>query len=535
MCITGMEGPPIVADAHLHLARTQRRIRGEKLPTLVEKRACVGLCQEYQALRDRALRERIGREEHHMHRHQGDHDDATLPVHGSALATVKMGQTGTSSAMRTFAIPNMNIPANDPKLTSWIPVPANSDFPIQNIPFGSGSSDGEAFDVMTRIGDHALNLSALAEAGLIEGTEFMGKTDFVGELSSLLFAGPELMRTLRQRISELLRDDPANARHRGTIERALLPVDKVVMDVPSIIGDYTDFYSSRQHAYNVGVMFRDPANALLPNWLHLPVGYHGRASSIIPSGTGFQRPCGQYKPSPDAAPVFGPSRQLDFELEMGFLTYEGKDLGERISTAEAEDYIFGLTLFNDWSARDIQAWEYVPLGPFLGKNFASSISPWVVTLDALEPFRVPGPVQDPPVLPYLQYSGNKHYDIKLEVAIRTAGGSETVICRSNFKHLYWNMAQQLAHHTVNGCNVKAGDLIASGTISGDTPDSYGSMLELAWKGTKPLKLNDGSERKFIEDGDTVIMRGYCEKDGLRIGFGSVEGTVLPARLSAVAE
>ncbi|MBP7408648.1 MAG: fumarylacetoacetase, partial [Flavobacteriales bacterium] len=311
-------------------------------------------------------------------------------------------------------------------------------------------------------------------------------------------------------------------------QKALVPASEVTMHVAAHIGDYTDFYSSRQHAYNVGCMFRDPANALLPNWLHLPVGYHGRASSILATEVNFHRPCGQFKPAPDAAPVFGPTRQLDFELEMGFLTYEGKPIGQRIATAEAEDHIFGLALFNDWSARDIQAWEYVPLGPFLGKNFASSISPWVVTLDALEPFRVPGPVQDPAVLPYLHYTGNKHYDIRLEVAILNASGSETIISRSNFKHLYWNMAQQLAHHTVNGCNVRAGDLMASGTISGDAPESYGSMLELAWKGTKPVKLNDGSERTFIEDGDTVIMRGYCAKDGLRIGFGEVRATVLPA-------
>jgi fumarylacetoacetase len=422
----------------------------------------------------------------------------------------------------------MSLSPNDPSLRSWLPVPAGSDFPIQNIPFGAGAVDGEAARVLTRIGDQAIDLRMLAQAKLITGSDLMGEIDFEHDLSSLLLGGPELMRSLRQRLSELLRDDPANAKHRATIEKALIPIGQLEMEVPATIGDYTDFYSSRQHAYNVGVMFRDPANALLPNWLHLPVGYHGRASSIIPSGQPIIRPCGQYKPSPDAAPVFGPSRQLDFELEVGFLTYEGKDLGERISTAEAEEHIFGLALFNDWSARDIQAWEYVPLGPFLGKNFASSISPWVVMLDALEPFRVPGPVQEPAVLPYLRYAGHKHYDIMLEVAIRTAGGSETVICRSNHKHLYWNMAQQLAHHTVNGCNVRAGDLMASGTISGDAPDSYGSMLELAWKGTRPVKLSDGSERRFIEDGDTVIMRGYAEKDGLRIGFGEVRSTVLPA-------
>jgi len=422
----------------------------------------------------------------------------------------------------------MSIPVNDPSLRSWLPVPEGSDFPIQNIPFGIGGAEEDHDAVLTRIGDTIVDLSALFELGLLDGLGFRSRIQLQDGLNDLLMRGSGAIGPLRLRLSQLLRDDPANGFQRDTVRKAVRPVSEMTMRLPCAIGDYTDFYSSRQHAYNVGCMFRDPANALLPNWLHLPVGYHGRASSIIASGENFHRPCGQYKPSPDAAPIFGPSRQLDFELEVGFFTYEGKELGQRISTAEAEDHIFGLALFNDWSARDIQAWEYVPLGPFLGKNFASSISHWVVTLDALEPFRVPGPVQDPAVLPYLQYTGNKHYDIKLEVAILTAGGSETVISRSNFRHLYWNMAQQLAHHTVNGCNVNAGDLMASGTISGDTPESYGSMLELAWKGTKPVKLADGTERKFIEDGDTVIMRGYCEKDGSRIGFGEVRSTVLPA-------
>lgn len=422
-----------------------------------------------------------------------------------------------------------NIPANDPTLRSWIEVPASSDFPIQNLPFGSGTVDGDSYTVMTRIGDTVVDLNLLLDLGLLEPTPLFGDTVFYGGLESLMLEGPQVVRAIRHRLSELLRDDKAlNGMHREAIRRTCFEVDEVTMDVPAVIGDYTDFYSSRQHAYNVGVMFRDPANALLPNWLHLPVGYHGRASSIIASGTPFHRPKGQFKPAPDAAPVFGPSRQLDFELEMGFFTYEGKDLGQSISTAEAEDHIFGLALFNDWSARDIQAWEYVPLGPFLGKNFASSISPWVVTLDALEPFRVAGPVQEPAVLPYLQYTGHKHYDIQLEVVLRTEQGVETTICRSNYKHLYWNMAQQLAHHTVNGCNVRAGDLMASGTISGDTPDSFGSMLELAWKGTKPLTLADGTERRFIHDGDTVVLRGFTEKDGVRIGFGEVSAKVLPA-------
>ena len=271
-------------------------------------------------------------------------------------------------------------------------------------------------------------------------------------------------------------------------------------------------------------MFRDPENALLPNWKHMPVAYHGRASSIVVSGTPVKRPHGQLKPADDQPPVYGPSRLLDFELEMAFITYPGKGLGEPITTAEAEDYIFGMVIFNDWSARDIQKWEYVPLGPFLGKNFASSISPWVVTLDALEPYRVAGPVQDPEVLPYLEYEGDSHYDLDLEVEIVPPNGQGKVVCRSNFKHMYWNMRQQLAHHTVNGCNIRGGDIIASGTISGPDEGSFGSMLEISWKGTKPVAMPDGTERKFIQDGDTVVMRA---SKGL-IGFGEVSGELKPA-------
>ena len=422
----------------------------------------------------------------------------------------------------------MNIPANDPALRSWVDVPANSDFPIQNLPFGVGSKDGEDFIAYSRIGDLAIDLYALWEMELIQAVAEQDGTEYIDRLNGLLLEGPEPVRALRQRLSELLRHDVHPA-VRDKMRQAMIPVQELEMDVPVHIGDYTDFYSSRQHAYNVGCMFRDPANALLPNWLHLPVGYHGRASSIVVSGTPIRRPMGQYKPNPDEAPVFSPTRQLDMELEVGFITYDGNELGERISTTEAESRIFGLVLFNDWSARDIQAWEYVPLGPFLGKNFGSSISPWVVTLDALEPFRVEGPKQDPTPLPYLQLPGAHTFDIALEAGIATPDGKETVICRSNFKHLYWSMAQQLAHHTANGCNVNAGDLMASGTISGDTPDSYGSLLELTWKGTKPLKLHDGTERKFLNDGDTLVMRGHCEKNGVRIGFGEVRGEILPAK------
>ncbi|MCW5898899.1 MAG: fumarylacetoacetase [Flavobacteriales bacterium] len=423
----------------------------------------------------------------------------------------------------------MTIPANDPALRSWVPAPPGSDFPIQNIPFGIGSWNGEPPVPVTRIGDTVVDLSILAEAGLLDGTGIPREAFLAPHLNEVMKGGKAGMRALRERLSELLRHDHATLRDDNTLrEDALLPVDQVTMHLPVTIGDYTDFYSSREHATNVGTMFRDPQNALLPNWLHLPVGYHGRASSIIPSGQAIHRPMGQRRPDPEQPPVFGPTVQLDFELEVAFITFDGKPLGQRISAAEAEDHIFGLVLFNDWSARDIQAWEYVPLGPFLAKNFASSISPWVVTLDALEPFRVPGPPQDPRPLPYLRTEGAHGLDIALEVAIAPQGGAETTVCRSNFRYMYWSMAQQLAHHTVNGCNIRSGDLMASGTISGPAPDSYGSMLELTWRGTRPLALADGSERKFIADGDTVVMRGHGEKNGTRIGFGEVRAQVLPA-------
>ena len=428
----------------------------------------------------------------------------------------------------TFAAA-MLITPNDPSLRSWIAVPKGSDFPIQNLPLGVAAWNGEPPVPCTRIGDTVVDLSILADVALLDGLGIPREAFLEPTLNAIMACGKPAVRALRQRLSELLCEGDATFRDDNALrEDALLPLDQVVMHLPVSIGDYTDFYSSRQHAYNVGCMFRDPNNALLPNWLHLPVGYHGRSSSIVVSGTPIRRPMGQYKPTPDAAPEFGATRQLDMELEVGFITFTGKPLGERISTAEAEDHIMGLVLFNDWSARDIQAWEYVPLGPFLGKNFGSSMSPWVVLLDALEPFRVASPVKDPPVLPYLQQQGPRHFDIALEASIATKDRQETVICRSNFKHLYWSMAQQLAHHTVNGCNVRCGDLMASGTISGDTEDSYGSLLELTWKGTKPLKLHDGTERKFLLDGDTLVMRGHCEREGIRIGFGEVRGEVLPA-------
>jgi fumarylacetoacetase len=424
----------------------------------------------------------------------------------------------------------MKLPANDPALRTWADVPAGSDFPVQNLPFGIYSDARGPARPASRIGDTVVDLGLLAQAGLLDGLGLEHGVFVASDLNPLLAHGRQGTRKLRQRLSDLLTGTDPRLRNDADLRsKAFVDITTVRMHLPVHIGDYTDFYSSRQHAYNVGCMFRDPANALLPNWLHLPVGYHGRASSIVVSGTPIRRPMGQYKPAPDAPPVFGPTRQLDMELEVAFITYEGNALGDRISTADAEDRIFGLVLFNDWSARDIQAWEYVPLGPFLGKNFGSSMSPWVVTLDALEPFRVGSPVQDPPVLPYLRQEGTHHFDIALEAAIGTPDGRETLICRSNFRHLYWSMAQQLAHHTVNGCNVRAGDVMASGTISGDTEDSYGSLLELTWKGTKPLTLRDGTERKFLLDGDTLIMRGHAERDGVRVGFGEVRGQVLPAK------
>jgi fumarylacetoacetase len=345
-------------------------------------------------------------------------------------------------------------------------------------------------------------------------------------LNDFISLGKEITSKVRKDIQHWLQDDASPLAGKPEL---FVKQSEAQMHMPLHVGDYTDFYSSIEHATNVGKMFRDPENALLPNWKHIPVGYHGRASSIIISGQPIHRPKGQTLPKDAEKPVFGPSQRLDFELEMGFVVGKDTKLGESVSTSEAEDYIFGLVLFNDWSARDIQKWEYVPLGPFLAKNFASSISPWIVTLDALEPFRVEGPEQKPEVLPYLQFEGKRNYDVSLEVALAPEGGEAETICRSNFKYMYWNMAQQLAHHTVNGCNINIGDMMASGTISGKDENSYGSMLELAWMGTKPIKLKDGSERKFINDGDTVIMRGYAEKDGKRVGFGEVRTKVLPAK------
>jgi fumarylacetoacetase len=419
--------------------------------------------------------------------------------------------------------------ANDPTLKSWIEVPSNSDFPIQNLPFGIFKTQSSTPRVGVAIGDYVLDLLLLNKLGFLTDFKIDDSVFDTQYLNDFIGMGKPFCSLFRLRISNLLNENNPELRdNKDARARVLHYKNNVQMQLPVKIGDYTDFYSSIDHATNVGTMFRDPANALLPNWKHLPVGYHGRASSIVVSGTSFHRPKGQTKPADSEAPFFGPCKSLDFELEMAFVIGKPTQLGQSISTADADDYIFGLTLFNDWSARDIQTWEYVPLGPFLAKNFASTISPWIVTLDALEPFRTAGYKQEPNVLPYLEYKGDNNIDINLEVVIQPEKGEENLICTSNYKFMYWTMEQQLAHHTSNGCNVNIGDLMASGTISGPTANSYGSMLELAWKGTKPIKLSDGTERKFINDNDTVIMRGYCEKDGVRVGFGEAIGKVLPA-------
>jgi len=404
-----------------------------------------------------------------------------------------------------------------------IDIPENSDFSIYNIPFGIFSTEDRSPRAGVAVGEHILDLVAVAKLDVFDFNTAVLEKEVLNDFISL---GKPVTNKVRKKIQHWLQDE--NSMLAGKPELFVLQ-SEAQMHIPVYIGDYTDFYSSIEHATNVGKMFRDPSNALLPNWKHIPVGYHGRASSIVVSGEPIHRPKGQTIPNNSDQPVFGPSQRLDFELEMGFITGKNTDLGESISTSEAEDYIFGMVLLNDWSARDIQKWEYVPLGPFLAKNFASHISPWIVTLEALGPFRVSGPEQNPKVLPYLEFEGTKNYDINLEVGIAPENAEEQVVCRSNFQYMYWNMAQQLAHHTVNGCNVNIGDLYGSGTISGKANDSYGSMLELAWMGTKPLKMKDGSERKFIQDGDMVTMRGYAEKNGKRVGFGEVSAKVLPAK------
>lgn len=410
-------------------------------------------------------------------------------------------------------------------MNCWINIDKNSDFSIHNLPFGIFSVDNSEKKIGIAIGDLIIDLSQLSALGLFKTIDFdyqVLKSNYLNDFISL---GKEITVELRDLIQKELCNEKSILKNNLQV---FINKKDAKMHLPVKVGDYTDFYSSMEHARNIGTMFRDPKNALLPNWKHLPVGYHGRASSIIVSGHDIHRPKGQVVLPQSSEPVFDQSNRVDFELEMGFIIGKKTKLGESISTEKAEEFIFGKVLFNDWSARDIQKWEYIPLGPFLAKSFASSISPWVVTMEALEPFKIQGPKQEPKVLPYLNFSGNKNYDINLEVIVRPENSVETVVSRTNFKYMYWNMFQQLAHHTVNGCNVNIGDMMASGTISGKNTNSYGSMLELSWAGTKPVILKDGSSRKFIQDNDTVIMRGYCQKGDMRVGFGEVRTKLLKA-------
>jgi fumarylacetoacetase len=421
----------------------------------------------------------------------------------------------------------------DPSIRSFLPVSENSHFPIQNLPYGVFQPCENSIPrIGVPIGDWILDLSVLESEEFF--TEILGPDSSLFAqryLNSFMERGSDTWSAIRVIIHDLLRDE--NSRLRDDLNlrnRALKRSINIRLLLPVQIGDYTDFYSSREHATNVGTMFRGEKNPLLPNWLHLPIAYHGRASSVVVSGTPVYRPSGQRRENDSENPLFGPTTALDFELETGFFIGPGNQFGNPVSLENAEEHIFGMVLVNDWSARDIQRWEYQPLGPFLGKNFATSISPWIITMEALQPFRCSGPEQEPNPLDYLLSDENRSYNINLEVLLKTeAMDNPYRICKSNFKYLYWNMYQQLAHHTVNGCNLRTGDLLASGTISGPTPDSYGSLLESTWQGTKPFQLPGGEERRYLEDGDTVQMTAWCQGEDYRVGFGEVTGKILRAK------
>lgn len=417
-------------------------------------------------------------------------------------------------------------------MKSFIHYSADTHFPIQNLPYGvfKPKPDGNS-RIGVAIGEFILDLSVLEDKGLLKNSSSEKNLFNRSSLNLFMSQDKKVWKEIRTQLQSLLSEENSTLKDNKELrQEAFIEMQDAIMCLPVEIGDYTDFYSSKEHATNVGIMFRGKENALMPNWLHLPVAYHGRASSIVISGTDIVRPKGQTKPTDAENPVFGASKLMDFELEMGFFIGKGSNLGNSISVDKAEEHIFGMVIVNDWSARDIQAWEYVPLGPFLAKNFATSISPWVVTLDALEPFRCASPKPEFEPLPYLENKGDKTFDIQLHVYLQNEKlPAPFEICHSNFKYLYWNMPQQLAHHTVNGCNMQTGDLLASGTISGDTKDSRGSMLEITWRGAEPIKLPNGEERKFINDGDTVIMSAYCEGEGYRVGFGEVSGKILPAK------
>ena len=416
---------------------------------------------------------------------------------------------------------------NDPKLRSFIPVNAASDFPIQNLPYGVFSAHGLAPRIGVAIGDDVLDLWELEQDGRLQVEP---GTFAVPSLNTFMSQGAGVWARTRARISELLRHDNEELRDNDELRKlALVPMRDVKLHLPFTVAGFTDFYSSKEHATNVGVMFRGKDNALQPNWLHMPIGYNGRASTIVPSGTKVRRPRGQLKPPTAEHPSFGPCKRLDFELEMGAVVGQASPMGGMLTEAQAQAMIFGFVLLNDWSARDIQQWEYVPLGPFQGKAFATSISPWVVTSEALAPFRREGPQQIPPPLAYLAQSHPNNYDIELEVGLRAASmKSPARVCRTNFKYMYWSSVQQLMHHASGGCAMNVGDLLGSGTISGPEKDQRGSLLEISWNGTEPVELPGGAKRTFLEDGDSLVMRGWCQGNGYRVGFGEVEGTILAA-------
>jgi fumarylacetoacetase len=419
---------------------------------------------------------------------------------------------------------------NDPALRSFIPVDAASDFPIQNLPYGVFSTAASPTPrVGVAIGDYVLDLAVLEAEGMIDLTPAFDVFP-QPSINAFMALGPKIWSRTRARISELLRHDHPQLRDDKFLrERALVPMADVILHLPIAVSGYTDFYSSKEHATNVGVMFRGKDNALQPNWLHMPIGYNGRASTVVVSGTKVRRPRGQLKPPSADLPSFGPCKRLDFELEMGVVVGQASAVGEMLTEAQAEAMIFGFVLLNDWSARDIQQWEYVPLGPFQAKAFATSISPWVVTREALEPFRIQGPAQDPAPLPYLQQVLPNNYDLRLDVALRAAPDNEgRRICQTNFKYMYWSSVQQLVHHASSGCAMNVGDLLGSGTISGPEKDQRGSLLEISWNGTEPVELAGDVKRTFLEDGDSLAMRGWCQGDGYRVGFGEVEGTITPA-------
>ncbi len=432
---------------------------------------------------------------------------------------------------------------HDPALRSWVPSAhaPGSNFPIQNLPLGAyHPTGGNVPRLGVAIGEMILDLAHAREVGLLDGLRIDVLEACGAESLTPLFATRRSgLTALRARVSALLREDTPEGARASQDRELLVPMSAVQMALPAVVGDYTDFYASIDHATNVGSMFR-PDNPLLPNYKHVPIGYHGRASSLVVSGTAVRRPQGQTSAKPEGPPTFGPSARMDYELEVGAFVAGGNAMGTSIPLADAERYIAGVVLVNDWSARDLQSWEYQPLGPFLAKNFATTVSPWVVTLDALAPFRAPSRprgADDPAVLPYLSDARDREAGgvaITLEVWIRTAqmraeGELEVRLSRGDFRGMYWTLGQMLTHHASNGCNLRAGDLFASGTVSGPTKDSRGSMLELSWRGAEPIALPNGETRAFLTDGDEVILRGWCEREGaVRIGLGECRGIVLPA-------